>query len=301
MENIESRIDFRRVRDFSQTINDSFAFIKQNFKDLILPVLYICGFFLVATMASAVMQQLKTVRLLGLAKASTTKTYSTEFSSYAFGVEYVLLILFSVLTVGSIYLVTYCYIKLYKDRQNSPPSTEDVWHAFKHHALRYFIAMILLTALLVIGFLFCLIPGCYLLPIVTLALPIMVLEERSMTDSFSRSMHLLKDNWWKTFGLILISGLIAYFSMGILGLPGALLNIFALFLEDSPNLVLAGSIFSSILTGMSQIIYILPAIVSALWYYSLSEEKDGQGLLERIENFGSGEGKTPNDWPEEEY
>lgn len=89
--------------------------------------------------------------------------------------------------------------------------------------------------------------------------------------------------------------------MGILGLPGALLNIFALFLEDSPNLVLAGSIFSSILTGMSQIMYILPAIVSALWYYSLSEEKDGQGLLERIENFGSSESKDPNDWPEEEY
>lgn len=301
MENIEPKIEFRQVRDFSQTINDSFTFIKQNFKNLIRPLIYICGFFIIATMASAVMQQLKTVRLLGLAKASTTKTYSTEFSSYAFGVEYVLLILFSVLTVGAIYLVTYCYIKLYKDRHNSPPSAEEVWLAFKRNALRYFIAMILLSILSVIGFLFCLIPGFYLLPIVTLALPIMVMEEKGIADSFSRSMELLKDNWWKTFGLILISGLIAYFSMGILGLPGVLLNVFALFLEDSPNLVLAGSIFSSLLTGISQIIYILPAIVSALWYYSLSEEKDGLGLFERIENFGSNERNDQNDLPKEEY
>lgn len=301
MENIEPRIEFRQIRDFSQTINDSFTFIKQNFKDLIRPLLYICGFFIIATMASTVMQQLKTVRLMGLAKASTTKAYSTEFSSYAFGWEYVFLILFSVLTVGAVYLVTYCYIKLYREQLNTPPSVEQVWQAFKHHAPRYFIAMIVLSLLLLIGFLFCLIPGFYFMPIVTLALPIMVMEEKGMVDSFSRSMNLLKENWWRTFGLILVAGLIAYFSMGILGLPGALLNIFALFLEDSPTLVLAGSIFSALLTGISQIMYILPAIVSALWYYSLSEEKDGLGLIERIENFGSEEGRDQKDWPKEDY
>lgn len=302
MNQMEPKIECRKVRDFSQTINDSFTFIKQNFSALFKPLIYICGFFILATIASGVLQQLKTIRILGIAKASQGfQSYSADFSTYAFGLEYFLLILFSILTVSAIYLVTFCYIRRYKELQNTPPAMEDVWTLFKEHALRFFLGTILLSVLTGIGFLFCLLPGFYLMPVVTLALPIMVMENLGISDSFSRSIALLKDNWWRTFGLVLVAGLIAYFSMSILGIPAAVLNIGAVFIENSPNILFAGSIFSSFLTGISQLFYVLPAIVSALWYYSLSEEKDGRGLLDRIDSFGTEKTQGSTEWPEEEY
>src|SRR3954469_20272020 len=40
-------IELRRVRDFGQVINDSFTFLKENFKPLFKSLFIICGFFLV--------------------------------------------------------------------------------------------------------------------------------------------------------------------------------------------------------------------------------------------------------------
>lgn len=296
-------IEFRKVRDFSETINDSFTFLKLQFRALFKPLLYICGFFVLATMATQVLQQLKTVKLLGLAKASSAGNgfMPTDISSYTFGVEYFLVLLFTMLSISAIYLVTYCYIKLYKDQSNTSPHLEEVWTLFKQHIVRFFVTSLLLTVLMVIGFVFCLIPGFYLMPIVSLALPAMVMEDKGIADSFSRSIHLIKEHWWKTFGILLVASLITYFSMSILGLPSALLGFGAVFLQSSPTLVLIGSIFSSMLTAAANLFYVFPAVVSTLCYFSLSEEKDGSGLFERIEQFGGDTKSTDNDWPKEEY
>jgi len=296
----DEKIEFRKIRDFSQTLNDSFTFIKQNFKPLMLPLLYICGFFILATIATNVLYQIKTVKILGWAKASTVSSVS-EITTATYGVEYFLLLFFSIFSVAAVLLVTYCYIKLYKEQQNTPPDVQQVWQLFKQHILEFFIANILLGLFMGIGMVFCLLPGVYLFPLVSLALPVMIMERLGISRAFSKSSSLIKDKWWVTFGLLLVTMLIAYMSMGILGLPSALLTFGAVFLQDSPVLTLVGSIIASILTGLSQFFYVLPAIVTALWYFSLSEEKDSTGLFERIENFGSDESGISNEWPKEDY
>ncbi|MEH6304073.1 hypothetical protein RYH73_00400 [Olivibacter sp. CPCC 100613] len=297
----EEPIELRRVRDFSETMNDSFGFIKQHFKNLFKPLLYLGGFFIVATIASSVAQQMKTIKLMGLAKAASSTVFAENMTGYTFGVSYFLLLLFSVLSVSVVYLVTYCYIRLYKEQPRMIPSLQAIWNLFKRHIISFFIATLLLSIFAVIGFLFCLIPGFYLIPIISLTLPIMIMEDKGLFEALSRSIQLVKDHWWKTFGLLFLASVIAYFSMGILSLPSALLSIGALFIENSPGLVLSGSIFGSILTGLAQLFYVLPAIVSAIWYFSLSEEKDGLSLMERIDTFGSGGTRSSDHWPEEEY
>lgn len=298
----DEKIEFRKVRDFSETINDCFTFMKQNFKPLFRPLLYICGFFLIASMATSVLQQLKTVKLMGLLRATqSAQNHSADFTDNVFGVEYFLVLLFSMLSVSAVYLVTYCYIKLYKEQNNNAPNVEQVWQLFKRHILEFFIASILLTVFIGIATIFCIIPGVYLFPLVALTLPVMVLERKGLLDAFSRSSFLIKDSWWKTFGLILVAFLITSCSMGILGIPSVLMSFGAVFLQDSPILTLVGSIISAILTGFSQIFYVIPAVASALWYFSLSEEKDGSGLLERIEAFGSNGNQSADEWPKEEY
>lgn len=297
----EDPIEFRKIRDFNETLNDSFSFIKRHFNNLFRPLLYIAGFFIIATMASSVVQQVKTIKLIGLAKVSSSSQYATSMDGYVFGLEYFLLLLFSALSVSTIYLITYCYIKLYKEQHNAVPSIQDIWHLFKRRILSFFVATIFLSIIVFIGFIFCLIPGFYLIPIISITLPIMIMEDKGLFEALSRSIQLVKEHWWKTFGLVLIASVIAYFSMGILSIPSALLSVGAVFIENSPILVFGGSIFSAILTSLAQLFYILPAIVSAFWYFSLSEEKDGLGLMERIEAFGTDETGPLNNWPKEEY
>ncbi|GAA4805275.1 hypothetical protein GCM10023231_38060 [Olivibacter ginsenosidimutans] len=298
----EEKIEFRKVRDFSETINDCFTFIKQNFKALLTPLIYICGFFILASIASNVLQQLKMVKFIGLVKtAGQDNTYASEFATYSFGVEYFLVILFTMLSVSAISLVINCFIKLYKENGNTAPRVEQVWELFKRHIVEFFIASILFGILVLLAIFFCLIPGVYLFPLTSIALPVMVFENKGMVTAFSRSSALIKDNWWRTFGLILVAIIITYCCAGILGIPSALMSLGAVFLQNSPKLTLVGSIFSSILSGLAQLFYILPAIVCALWYFSLSEEKEGGGLLERIDNFGNHDGPSTNEWPKEEY
>jgi hypothetical protein len=56
-----------------------------------------------------------------------------------------------------------------------------------------------------IGFLLLIIPGLYLLTIWSMLIPVIVLERRSVGESFGRSQDIVRGNWWPVFGLILIT------------------------------------------------------------------------------------------------
>ena len=59
-------------------------------------------------------------------------------------------------------------------------------------------------------------------------------------------------------------------------------------------------IIFSVLKNVLLLLYVLPAIAVSLCYLSLSEEKEGTGLLTRIERFGNRDVNNTN-LPAEEY
>ena len=58
------KIEFKRRRDFGQVINDTFTFMRQNFKPLIKTYFTFCGLFVLASMSSMLVYQYKMVNII---------------------------------------------------------------------------------------------------------------------------------------------------------------------------------------------------------------------------------------------
>jgi hypothetical protein len=119
------------------------------------------------------------------------------------------------------------------------------------------------------------------------------IENNPFLQSFTRMFFLIRDNWWYTFGVFIILGLIYYFFSAVIGLIFNL--IFGIgsinFLDtksgfagmDKKYFLVMG--FSSI---FQQIFMLIVYVGLGIHYFSLREQKDGSGLEARIEQLGSG-------------
>lgn len=286
---MEQPIQFNRVRDFGQLVNDSIGFVKQHFKPLFTPLVYIGLFFILAAIATGMLVQIKAIDLYGTAHSGmfTGLNDGTDITAI-FGINYALYFLFYFLSFTVVQLVTLCYIHLYKTEGQVAPTKEAVWELFKSHALRFLFVSLLLFVLQMIALAFCILPGIYFFPIASLIYVMVVMDDASFEQAFNRAFSLIKDNWWKTFGALSIVWLMAYMTVGLVALPGTILTMSGFFLGESPGLSLAGATISVIVQSFGMLIYALPTITAVLCYYSLSEEKEGTGLMDRIEKLGSG-------------
>jgi hypothetical protein len=61
----------------------------------------------------------------------------------------------------------------------------------------------------------------------TVALPASVAEGLGPADALSRSWSLVKDNWWRVFGIVLVLYLLAYVAAAVLAVPLAVLGAVA--------------------------------------------------------------------------
>ena len=133
------------------------------------------------------------------------------------------------------------------------------------------------------------------------AIPIMfvpfiyVEQEKPLVECVKYSFALVRNNWWNTFGVVLVCGLISYFVVLILVLPVSLIMGFAGLsglegmLNGGENMgVLMGVyIVFSLFSGLIINLFMNSAIV--LKYYDLMELKEATKLSDQIDDFGKEE------------
>ncbi len=277
-------MELRQVRDFGQIISDTLIFVKENFKPLFKAVGIICGFFIVTTMVTNVLMDDTTLSMVSAAKnASYDPQYTNTFlSNYI--VRALFLCVSTVFAYVSVYLTTYCYIVLYREKGNQPPSVEEVWAYFKFYFFRVFGSGILLAIIGGCSFMLCG-AGIYLMPAFAIFLPVMVIENSSFSYAFSRSFKLINNYWWQTFGVIFVIALIVGFVGIFLLIPGQIL-VFVQMLVSTKKISLPVTILSGMLKSLIVFTYTVPAVAYCLCYFSLVEVKEGTGLLDRIDMFG---------------
>lgn len=294
---MKKKVELRKIRDFGEIINDTFVFIGQNWKPLLRSYVVICGFFVLASLAFSIMNQLK----ISSAFTMTDAPFRVSNSPFRwFGLEYVLAMVFMLLSYTSVYLTTLCYIALYNAKGNQPPTVEEVWSYFKFYIFRVMGSGVLLTIGLGISILLCVIPFFYFWPVFSLVIPIIVFENTTLGYAFNRAFQLIKNNFWSTLGVLVVAAIIVYVAMMIFVVPLSIFNI--------SSLLAAGHKFNTtvlVLTAVAQHIcqafYMMPAIALALCYFSLTEQKDNTGLLDRINSLGSTEPPVSDQFPSEEY
>ncbi|WP_231425716.1 MULTISPECIES: hypothetical protein [Pedobacter] len=291
------KIEFKKRRDFGQVINDTFTFMRQNFKPLLKTYFTFCGLFVLASMSSMLVYQYKMVNIINTVGNGRSSRGLGLGNIY--GLEYFLSLLFSLATYASMTVAILSFIALYVQKGNQAPSTEEVWGYFKYYFFRIFGSSIVLILMVFVGLVFCLVPGLYLFPFVAMMFPIMVIENGTLGYSFSRSFQMIKDNFWVTFGTLIIVWIIVYACMSMVVLPTTLFSMIGMFTSKNPQMSLSLSMATTVLQSLCQVFTIIPIITISLSYFSLLEQKENTGLMERITNFGSTE--KPIDTRPEEY
>lgn len=212
-------IELRRLRDFGQIINDSFTFLKENFKPLFRSLLIICGFFILISFISMVFAYLNVTNIFTTNFNFDTKSYDSTYKPLSIFISAFISAFIVVFTQAFIILVTMCYISVYLQKGNTTPNLAETWGYFRYYFWRVLGSGILIFLLLMIGTMICLIPGIYMFPILYLIIPIIVIENCSFGYAFNKSFRLIKNNWWLVFGVIFIMLLIVGIAGFIVSIP----------------------------------------------------------------------------------
>jgi len=281
---MKEKIELSKVREFGDIISDSFIIIRQNFKPLMIAYLVICGMFIATGVLVTVVADWQKAEEGGLGLFSFWGITGLLFQMF----EYTAVIL---TTIG--------YLAIYKQKNNQSPTVLEVWEYFKYYFFRVFGAQVVLTIGLFLGFLFCFFPGIYLSPIFALVTPIMIIENTNVEYAIRKAFRIIKENWWFTFGVILLLSIIVGMALIVLFIPAAIFYGGGQWLTGN-NFDTSFNIIKAVIINGGQILWLLPIIAVTLVYYSLAEHTEGSSLVNRIKMFGKTDSAS-DQFPTEQY
>jgi len=282
---MSQKIELAKVRDFGEVITDTFIFLKQNFKPLFKYIIMFCGIFLVAAIATGAIFVFKAAGNTDYQNANTfdNSMFVGIFTTIA------LVLVLALLCYISFITTIYSYIALYKAKGNIAPTNEEMWGYVKYYFMRVLGASILVFLITAVGLVFCVLPGIYLNITLSFVAPIMIFENTSFSYAFNRSFSLIRDNWWITFGIILVMGIIVGVGGMIFSIPLFVVQLLIALMHLTANKTLLYGGFGGavIFSQLKYVLYIIPQITVALCYFNLVESKEAIGLLGRIDQLGT--------------
>ncbi|SHF63821.1 hypothetical protein [Pedobacter caeni] len=278
---MSEKLEFKKVREFGEIINDLFLFIKQNFKALLKVFVYFCGIFILGSMISGIYQQIE------MQKSLKTADDFASMMGKIFNLNYLLVLIFNMVSYTAMNVSILSFIAVYVKKGNETPELEEVWAYFKFYFFRVLGSGILISIFVGLCFVCLLIPGIYVMPAMMLFLPVMIYENAGFSYSFDRAFKLLKGQWWVTFGTILLIYFIATACQSLASLPALILTFFSAFTEGAKGLSNTVIIISTTVQYLCQVFIIIPLVGISFCYFNLAERLDSTGLMDRIEQMGS--------------
>ncbi len=274
------RIDFRRVRDFSEIFNATFAFTQQHFKPLGKAVLFIAGPVVLIEGVFAGLTQ--TERFLA----------PERFSEAAFWLQNLVFWL-AVLFAAVMVLGVVCeYVVLDLKQPQKEITVEEVWQALRADFWMLFWTAVASVMLYMLGLVFCFVPGIYLAVVLSPMLILRLHERCGFGEAMTRCRHLITDYWWTGFGLVLVSTLIVYAVTFVFQLPQLILTFGASFHalpEMSEEIYRPIFMLTTVLASFAGIMsYAFPELVICFYYFNLVERKEARGLMDKIDQIAPG-------------
>jgi hypothetical protein len=279
------KVEFRKIREFGEILGDTFVFIKSNLKALITSFLGICFLFMVA---HAIFNFVYQTRSFGIFDRFREGYVRDDYSGIRnlFTIQYLMTVLFAWLSHIAMNVTLASYVKVYVEQDGITPRFAQVWDVFRRNFLRVLIFSLPVFLLIAVGFVFCIIPGVYLLIVLLPLQMILVIEDVGLDEAFNRCFRIIRENFWVSFAIYLVSWLIYAFSAGIIGLMIGFVFGIVTFLSTG-KIGPAAGVLSSVGNLFAAVFYIIFYISVALNYFNLAERADGTGILRKIENIGS--------------
>lgn len=299
MQNIP--FEFEKKRDFGSVISDSLFFFTRNFKSFLLGFLmYIGPFFLIGA--------------LGMIYAGMKFPDLLNQDTPAMDTFIGLLVFIPFIIIASLMMVAFVCAMVQKHQRNTmTPLIEGIWPDVRKNLILAFTAFIVVFLLLVlpyaliIGVIFLLsdtlVSVSVLIPIfILLSFPVIVylivpftifmivhvMEGNTVRVSLRRAFFLVREKWWSTFGIYIVISILASIASYIFMVPayimffiqtlgslntGEISTEFGLWF----GIMYACGFLGSLFAGMYQMLGMI------LQYFNLREQKEGVGLLRRIQ------------------
>ncbi len=287
----DEKIELKKKRDFSDVINASFGFLRQEYKNLGKVLLVYAGIpvLVQAILSGFYVDTTLTEFFRGLGNPSSSQDFVQSMPGKAMLFNLINLIV-QVFLTG----LAYCYIVEYAQKGSKNIDIKSVWDKFISFFGAFLGFNILSGLVIVLAFIALIVPGIYVMVPLSLILIVKVAEDEGYGDTFSRCFYLIKNHWWETFGLLIISTIILLTISSAFSIPAVVIAGAKGLLQQDTSLMSTSFIITSIISTIgTAIVTPIPAIVTAFQYYSLVEHKDNSSLLDRIEKIN--EPKTDNE------
>lgn len=277
-----------KVRDFGELLGTPFYFFRQEFVPLSRVVIKYAGPFLAVLLllGSLFSNKIENISLINYDNFFTDD-FLPQIILYAIvGGILIGLLIFSIVVIVLSYITLYARVGRYGFTDS------DVWNFAKNKFFKLFGASLLIGGAGLVLSLFAMIPFISLFVMIfyiyaymsiSFAFIIICYEDIDVVKSVKRSFEVIKSNWWFTFGLHVVYGMIVtsvlYFMLIVLVL--IIVGIF--------SKVIGSYIFITVMVGsvISFFVYvyfiILQQSLVASIYFSLITKKEGGNINERID------------------
>lgn len=277
-------INLEKERDFTDVINTTFSFIKQEFKPLMKTVLLCVGLpIIIASSFAAIYSQNAMANMFDALQGNTIAN-PQSFTAIVFGLVANLLMGIVVMFLSGLVA---SYLAEYRDKGHNGFVTSDVWRRFVSKLGTFILFSIVSSIIIIVGFLLCLVPGIYLMVPLSLGISIIYLENTNLSQTFDRSFRLVKNNWWNTFGLILTVMIIISVLSALLSLPTMIIALVKGLTASTGGDSTMGSTLPIVITTVvasivQYLLYIMFYVAVGIQYFNLKEIKDQTSLFQKV-------------------
>ncbi|PCH49563.1 MAG: hypothetical protein COC22_06385 [Flavobacteriaceae bacterium] len=295
---MKNSIEFKKERDLGAIITDTFSFIRENWRDYFLTVFKIIGPILLVGAAVLVFAMISySGAIKGMINVNQSAPDPSTILSSIFGMFGWIFLMFVVFGIVYTLLaeVSLFYIKSYI-QNNGVANFQEVKDNTYANIWKFIGLGVLSILMMMLGYILCFLPAIYISIVLFLAMPIMVFENKSVGDTISHCFTLIKSEWWNTFGVVFVIGILVAMLGFVFSIPSLIYQLISMgvsFSNEDPTAIL-GILDDPIYLMLNLIAYFgkflfysVTLVSSAFIYFDLNEQKNFTGTFEKIESLGN--------------
>lgn len=307
----QEKINLQQARDFGETFNASIKILRQNFRLFFQSILFLGGpFILLSSIAGAFYQS------NALSMYSPSRILDMKNLLQQFGLAYLLFIIAALIANLMIMGTVFSFLMVYQEKGPGNFTVNDVGKTLRQNIgnilaifFVFFAIGIVLVALLA-GILYAIasaIPVLGVLVIIFLFLGILAFcppfvwqfsvvylvkmkEDKGVFESLGKTWNVLRGNFWWTWLIVVCSSIAIAIAGFVFTLPQAAYQMFIAFSNirgGTGEVSIPFLMIATVCTFCATLLQSVLHLVNGVHYYSLAEKKDGEGLIERINEIGN--------------
>jgi len=285
-------IQFKKQRDLGAILNDTFSFLRHEYKPFFALILQITLPYLILFFVGLGFLLFTVGDFMEIVATGSSPLEGQEMNLLLLIVSTLVLAIAGILVFALSNSTTIHYIKSYI-KNDGEVNTENVKNNIKETFWSFVGLSILKWIALIVGFMLCFFPGVYLVVPMSVVFCIMVFEKKTAMDAFSDSFKFIKDEWWITFLVLLVIGILIAIIGGVLSIPATIYSYIKMGIfsgEFDPELNPLEIYKDPVYIVLNLINYafriflnFITLIATVFIYFNINEKKNFSGTFEQID------------------